>query len=52
MMSFGISFKNCINIDVNCIRMVKDRKTPTPDQKKIYRKHYKVRGILIEALPH
>lgn len=32
--------------------MVKDKKNLTPAQKKIYRKHHKVRGILIEALPH
>lgn len=41
-----------INIKVNDVRMVKDRKTLTPDQKKIYRKPHRFRGILIEALPH
>lgn len=41
-----------INIDVNGVGMEKDKKTLTPDQKKIYRKHYRVRGIMIEALPH
>lgn len=41
-----------INIEVNGVRMVKDGKTPTLAQKKIYRKHNGVKGILIEALTH
>lgn len=44
--------KEGINIDVNGVEMVKDMKTLTPDQNKIYRKHHRVRGILIETLPH
>jgi len=32
--------------------MVADRKKLTATQKKIYKKHHKVRGILVEALPH
>lgn len=41
-----------IDIEFNGVRMVADRKTLTPAQKKTYRKHRWVRGILIEALPH
>lgn len=41
-----------LNIEVNSIGIVADRKTTTPTQKKIFRKHHRVRGILIEALPH
>lgn len=41
-----------INIEVNGVVTVKDSKTLTLTQKKNYRKHHRVRGILIEALPH
>lgn len=41
-----------INIPVNKVRMVSNRKTLTPIQEKIYRKHHWVRGILVDALPH
>ena len=41
-----------IDLDVNGVRIAKDRKTLTPSQKKVYRKHHRVKGILIEALPH
>lgn len=40
-----------INIKVNGVGIVKDMKTLALAQKKIYRKHHRVRGILIEALP-
>jgi len=29
-----------------------DRKKHTPTQKKLYKKHHKIRGILVDALPH
>jgi len=32
--------------------MVADMKKLKATQKKIYKKHHKVRGILVEALPH
>jgi len=32
--------------------MVTDRKKLTTTQKKIYKKNHRVRGILVEALPH
>lgn len=41
-----------IDIQVNGVRMVYERKSLTPTQKKIYRKHHRVRGILVDALPH
>ena len=41
-----------IDIVVDNVGMVADRKTLTPAQKKIYRKHHRVRGILVDALPH
>lgn len=41
-----------IDFDVDVVGMVKDRKALTPSEKKVYRKHHRVRGILIEALPH
>lgn len=36
-----------IDLDVNGVRIAKDRKTLTPSQKKVYRKHHRVQGILI-----
>lgn len=44
--------KDGTNIEVNSIGMVNDKKTLTPTQKKIYRKHHIVRGIFVDALPH
>lgn len=41
-----------INIEFNGVGMVTDRKNLIPTYKKIYRKHNRVRGIVIEALPH
>lgn len=41
-----------IDIIVNGLRMVDDRKILTPSLKKIYRKYYRVRGILVDVLPH
>ena len=29
-----------------------DRKAHTPEQKKLYKKHHLIRGILVAALPH
>lgn len=40
--------KDGIGIQVNNVGMVSDRKSLTPAQKKIYRKHHRVRG----ATPH
>lgn len=37
---------------VDSVGMVKDRKTLTQSQNKMYRKHHRVRGILIEDLSH
>lgn len=41
-----------IDFQVNGVGMVSDRRSLTPDQKKIYTKHHRVRGILVDALPH
>lgn len=41
-----------IDIPVNGVRMVFDRKTLTPAQKKVCRKHHSTRGILVDDLPH
>lgn len=41
-----------IDFHVNGVGMVSGRKSLTPDQKKIYRKHHRVRGILVDDLPH
>lgn len=41
-----------INILVNCVGVVADRKILTPDHKKTYRKHHRGKGILFEALPY
>lgn len=38
------------NIKFNGVRMVTDRKTVTPAQKKIYRKHHRVKGILSTSI--
>lgn len=43
--------EDSIDIQVNGVGMVFDGKFLTPDQKKIYRKHHRVRGILVDALP-
>lgn len=39
-----------INIQVNGVGMVSGRKSLTLEQKKIYKKHHRVRGILVDAL--
>ena len=41
-----------IDIQFNGVGMVSDKKSLTPAQKKIYIKHHRVRGILVDALPH
>ncbi|XP_050877610.1 uncharacterized protein LOC127081395 [Lathyrus oleraceus] len=41
-----------INIQVNSVGMISDRKYLTPSQKKLYIKHHRVRGIFVDALPH
>ena len=41
-----------INIQVNGVEMMSDIKSLTPAHKKIYKKHHRVRGILVDALPH
>lgn len=41
-----------IDILVNGVGVVIDKKTVTPAQRKTYRKHHRVRGILVNALPH
>jgi hypothetical protein len=41
-----------VGIIVDVEGMVVDRKSLTEDQRKIYRKHHIVHGILVEALPY
>lgn len=41
-----------IDIVVDGVGMLADRKSLTHAQKKIYRKHHRVRRILVDALPH
>lgn len=41
-----------IDIQVKGVGMVYDKKSLTPDRKKIYGKYHTVRGILVDALPH
>lgn len=41
-----------IDIPVNGVGMVTDRKILTSAHKKAYKKHHRVRGILVDALPH
>ncbi|XP_050884962.1 uncharacterized protein LOC127088093 [Lathyrus oleraceus] len=41
-----------IDILVNEVGMVSDRKGLTPSHKKVYRKHHRVIGILVDAPPH
>lgn len=41
-----------INIQVNGVGMVSDRESLTHAYKKIYRKYHRVRGILVNDLPH
>lgn len=41
-----------IKFEVDGVFMVTYRKNLTPAQKKVYRKHHRVRGILVESLPH
>lgn len=41
-----------INFKVDGLSIVTNRKNLRHAQKKVYRKHYKVRGILVEFLPH
>lgn len=41
-----------IDIPVDRIRMVADRKSLTPAQNKTYRKHHKMCGILVDDLPY
>ena len=41
-----------IDIRVNGVEMVFNRKYLTPSQKKIYIKHHRVRGILVDVLHH
>lgn len=41
-----------IDIPVNGVGMVSDRKVLTPTQKKVYIKHHIVRGILVDDVPH
>lgn len=45
-------FEDYINFEVDGVGMVTDRKNLTPVQKKVYRKHHRVRHILVESLPH
>lgn len=41
-----------IDIPVNGVGVVSDRKNIRAAKKKIYRKHHRVRGILVDALPY
>lgn len=44
--------KDGIDVPIDGVRMVADRKSLTPSQKKIYRKYHRVRFILVDSLPH
>lgn len=41
-----------VDIPVDGVGMIADRKSLTPGQKKTYIKHHKVCDILVNALPH
>lgn len=41
-----------INFEVGRVGMVTNIKNLTPAQKKVYRKHHRVKGILVESLTH
>lgn len=41
-----------INITINGVGMLSDRKTLTLAQEKTYIKHHRVRDILVDVLPH
>ncbi|XP_050909755.1 uncharacterized protein LOC127123595 [Lathyrus oleraceus] len=41
-----------IDIPVNGVRMATDKKSLTPAQKKTYRKHHRVKGILVDIIRH
>lgn len=45
-------FEYGIWFQVNVVGMADDRKSLTHDHKNIYRKHHRVRGILVDSLPH
>ena len=45
-------FEDDIDIQVNGVGMVSDRKSLTPAHKMIYRKYHRVRGIFVDSLPH
>jgi len=44
--------ENGVSFQVDIKGMLLDRKSLIDAQKKIYRNHHRVRGILVEALPH
>lgn len=44
--------EDSIDILVNAVGMITDRKSLTPAQKKTYRKYHRVWGILVDVLPH
>lgn len=44
--------EDCVRFQVNSEGMILGRKSLIDAQKKIYRKHHKLRGILVEVLPH
>lgn len=44
--------EDAIDIPVNEVGMLTNRKTLTSAQKKIYRKHHRVRGIFVDVLPY
>jgi len=52
MMNYGISFKIDVNFDVDTEGYMVDKKSLTGDQRKIYKKHHRVRGILVYVLPY
>jgi len=41
-----------ITFTVDRYRIITDRKSLTTTQKKEYKKHHRVRGILVDSLPH
>jgi hypothetical protein len=52
MINCGISLKIDVSFDVDTEGIMVDKKSLTGDQRKIYKKHHKVRGILVYVFPY
>jgi len=52
MMNCGISLKIDVSFDVDTKGIMVDKKSMIGDQRKIYKKHHRVRGIPVYALPY